>query len=213
MRFLSQSSITALRTSKLQSPSIELRHTTSQDGARGSTPRTTARKPTRRRIRDAQWGSCHSLFSCRGLLRFPDELPAAPRRRLGSQRGRGAGRARRLTIDLGGEPRLGEVSRVADLYALVDHHPEGLLQPLEHARLGRGVQHLAPHRRVVRAAEDEEDLACTGCVHGACMARAWRMMSAWGMVHGMCMMCVQIARHQGTKEDLGVGLGGTGMQP
>ena len=185
MRFLSldyfsQSSITALRTSKLQSPSIELRHTTSQDGARGSTPRTTARKPTRRRIRDAQWGSCHSLFSCRGLLRFPDELPAAPRRRLGSQRGRGAGRARRLTVDLGGEPRLGEVSRVADLYALVDDHPEGLLQPLEHARLGGGVQHLAPHRRVVRAAEDEEDLACTGCVHGACMVRAWR-------VHGACM--------------------------
>ena len=43
---------------------------------------------------------------------------------------------------LGGEPCLCEVGGVVDLDALVDSNPEGLLQSLEHARLGARVEGL-----------------------------------------------------------------------
>ena len=51
-------------------PSIELRHTTSQDGARGSTPRTTARKPTRRHIRTLNGGAATHSSAAEGSFGF-----------------------------------------------------------------------------------------------------------------------------------------------
>ena len=51
-------------------PSIELRHTTSQDGARGGTPRTTARKPTRRHIRTLNGGAATHSSAAEGSFGF-----------------------------------------------------------------------------------------------------------------------------------------------